>query len=76
MIITLCGSARFEQDFHEWNERLTLAGHCVFSLAVFPSIKGGEKNWYTDEVKQTLDLGIFTRLMSAMQLWSSTKVVT
>lgn len=55
MKITLCGSARFEQEFHEYNEKLTLSGHTVYSLAVFPSTKGA-KNWYTETIKQTLDL--------------------
>ena len=54
MIVTLCGSARFEELFHEYNERLTLAGHTVFSLAVFPSYKG-KKDWYTGEQKRLLD---------------------
>lgn len=55
MIVTLCGSAKFEAAFHYWNEKLTLAGNVVFSLAVFPSVKGGEKNWYTEEQKIMLD---------------------
>lgn len=55
MIITLCGSARFEPGFHYWNERLTLAGHVVFSLAVYPSIKAAGKDWYTLDQKETLD---------------------
>ena len=55
MIITLCGSARFEDEFHRWNEVLTLAGHVVFSLAVYPSSKAGVKQWYTDAQKGTLD---------------------
>jgi hypothetical protein len=54
MIITLCGSARFEAAWHYWNERLTLDGHTVFSLAVFPSVKGS-KNWYSDATKLELD---------------------
>ena len=55
MIITLCGSARFEDAFHYWNERLTMAGHVVFSLAVFPSQKG-VKEWYNADQKNTLDI--------------------
>jgi len=55
MILTLCGSARFEPWFHIWNEILTLSGHTVFGLAVYPSVKGGEKNWYTDAEKARLD---------------------
>ncbi len=54
MIITLCGSARFESWFHAWNEALTVAGHTVFSLACFPSVKGS-KSWYSDEQKTALD---------------------
>ena len=55
MIVTLCGSARFEGLFHQYNEELTLAGHTVLSLSVFPSYKG-EKGWYTEEQKARLDV--------------------
>jgi hypothetical protein len=55
MIITLCGSARFERLFKVWNEALTLAGHTVFDLAVYPSEKDGVKQWYTDLEKIKLD---------------------
>lgn len=54
MIITLCGSARFEPYFKIWNEVLSLAGHCVFTLSVYPSDKK-DKNWYTNEEKISLD---------------------
>lgn len=56
MKICLCGSAKFELQFHEWDEKLTLAGHVVYSLAIYPSSKEGNKDWYTEEQKQTLDL--------------------
>ncbi len=56
MIITLCGSARFEKHFKAWNELLTLSGHTVFSLSVYPSDKEAGKDWYTDEEKQILDI--------------------
>jgi hypothetical protein len=55
MIITLCGSARFENHFHTWNEALSLSGHCVFGLGSYPSFHAGEKNWYTQEEKTILD---------------------
>lgn len=55
MRITLCGSARFEPIFHELNERLTLAGHVVYGLSVYPSQKADNKNWYTDTQKRILD---------------------
>lgn len=55
MIITLCGSARFEAWFHMWNEALSLAGHAVFGLASYPSAHKGEKDWYNEEEKVALD---------------------
>jgi hypothetical protein len=61
MIITLCGSARFEADFHMWNEILTLDGHTVFSLSVFPSYKG-RKDWYTPDIKAALDLSYLRKI--------------
>lgn len=54
MIITLCGSARFEKEFHLYNKILTLSGHTVFSLACFPSAEGN-KTWYSEEQKISLD---------------------
>lgn len=56
MIITLCGSARFEDQFKLWSEVLTLSGHTVFSLAVYPSDKNGIKDWYSLEDKVQLDM--------------------
>lgn len=55
MKLTLCGSARFEKEFKEWNKRLSLAGHIVYSLAVYPSDAGG-KDWYSKGEKETLDV--------------------
>lgn len=55
MRITLCGSARFERLFHEINEQLSLAGHVVYGLSVYPSFKQGNKDWYNEEQKKTLD---------------------
>ena len=55
MKITLCGSLKFEDLYHQWNKVLTLAGHVVYSVSVFPSIEK-EKNWYDDDQKTLLDL--------------------
>jgi hypothetical protein len=55
MIITLCGSARFEAWFHIWNEALSLSGHVVLGLSSYPSLHGGKKDWYTPEEKVVLD---------------------
>jgi hypothetical protein len=54
MIVTLCGSARFEDHFKTWNEALTMAGHTVFTLTRYASEKG-RKNWYSEAEKQALD---------------------
>lgn len=56
MIITLCGSAKFEREFHEWDGRLALEGHAVFSLAIYPSDKKGIKDWFTRGEKSCLDV--------------------
>ena len=65
MKITLCGSARFEKEFKEANEELTLKGHTVYSLAIYPSDKHGEKNWYTESQKVLLDLAHLRKIMES-----------
>lgn len=55
MIITLCGSNRFEQHFKTWNRCLTLAGHVCIGLGAYPSDMG-KKEWYTHDQKVMLDL--------------------
>lgn len=55
MKITLCGSSRFEKHFKIWDEFLSLAGHVVYTLSVYPSDKQGVKNWYNAQDKRTLD---------------------
>ncbi len=62
MIITLCGSARFERLYHAWNEALTISGHTVFALTAYPSMKNGEREWYTPEVKAALDAAHFRKI--------------
>lgn len=62
MILTLCGSARFEDYWHEANKQLGLAGHICFSIMTFPSVELGEKNWHTDDQKWTLDLAHFAKI--------------
>lgn len=54
MIITLCGSARFEKEFKDWNLRLTFSGHTVFSLTAYPS-DHGKREWYSVHQKDMLD---------------------
>jgi len=61
MILTLCGSARFEPYWHEANKQLGLAGHICFSLMTFPSVEGS-KSWYTEDQKWTLDLAHLAKI--------------
>lgn len=61
MILTLCGSARYEPYWHEANKQLGLAGHICFSLMTFPSVEGA-KTWYTEDQKWTLDLAHFAKI--------------
>lgn len=61
MILTLCGSAKFEPYWHEANKQLGLAGHISFSLMTFPSVEK-EKTWYTPEQKWTLDLAHLAKI--------------
>ena len=61
MILTLCGSARFEPYWHEANKQLGLAGHICFSLMTFPSVEG-DKSWYTPEQKWSLDLAHLAKI--------------
>lgn len=62
MRIVLCGSARFEEYFHLWNEVLTLSGHTIHGLSVYPSTKNGKKDWYSDEEKRELDKAHFRKI--------------
>ncbi len=61
MKFTLCGSARFESEWHKWNKLLGLKGHISYSLMTFPSIEG-DKSWYTDDQKTTLDLAHLAKI--------------
>lgn len=51
MIITLCGSTKFKDDFEQINKALTLAGHIVLSVGVF----GHSGDEITDDQKIMLD---------------------
>lgn len=64
MIITLCGSARFEQNFIDANRELTLRGAIVFSMSVLPSQAGG-KDWYTKSQKVMLDLAHLAKIQKS-----------
>jgi len=53
MIITLCGSARFEPWYLAWNEALSFSGRAVFSLAALDHYQG--VSGYSIQEKAVLD---------------------
>lgn len=61
MKFTLCGSARFEPEYHDWNKRLGLLGHISYSLMTFPSVEG-TREWYNQEEKEMLDLAHLAKI--------------
>ena len=69
MRITLCGSTRFKTHFEEWNHKLAISGHTVYSLSLFAreeSDKG--KDGYltiTDQEKITLDLVHLDKILNS-----------
>lgn len=65
MRIALCGSAKFEKEFLEWTEKLTLNGHTVYGLAVYPSQKEGNKDWYDEDTKIMLDLVHLDKILNS-----------
>lgn len=58
MIITLCGSTRFKDLFDEWNMKLTLMGHLVFSCGCWFQKVGENKGLpeVSEETKLLLDI--------------------
>jgi hypothetical protein len=60
MRVTLCGSTRFKEQFEEWNHKLALAGHTVYSLSMFAREASdvGKESLHTinEQEKITLDL--------------------
>ena len=52
-IITLCGSTRFKDEFHEAQKRLTLEGNIVISVGLFGH-SGDEEVW-AENIKPMLD---------------------
>ncbi|WCK57557.1 hypothetical protein PP175_26185 (plasmid) [Aneurinibacillus sp. Ricciae_BoGa-3] len=52
-VITLCGSTKFQKEYEQLNERLTLAGNVVISCGVFGHAKGLV---LTEQQKADLDL--------------------
>lgn len=69
MRIALCGSTRFESLFHDWNHKLTCAGHTVYSLSLFGREvndigKEGNKT-ITEQEKIILDLVRLDKILNS-----------
>jgi len=56
-IVTLCGSTKFEKEFHEVNKQLTARGHIVISCGIFGhTMPPKEKElFFSTTVKAKLD---------------------
>lgn len=47
-VVTLCGSTRFQAEFAEVNQRLTMAGFVVISLGMFGLPEVPDVDWAVD----------------------------
>ena len=56
MIVTLCGSTRFKDEYEIINKKFTLQGHCVFSCIFFKDDNP------TEEQKKILDKVHFQKI--------------
>ena len=65
MIITLCGSSRFEPWFKMWKLALGIAGHPTFDISSYPSEHDGAREWYSPEVKAALDDLHFSKIVAS-----------
>jgi hypothetical protein len=69
MRITLCGSARFKDQFNEWNHKLAINGHTVYSLSIFAREEkdsGKEGNpIITEKERITLDLVHLDKILNS-----------
>lgn len=62
MKITLYGSTKFKKEFEEWNRKLTMAGHIVYSVSCF----GHSDNIpHTEEEKKHLDRIHFLKILNS-----------
>lgn len=66
MIITLCGSTKFEQSFIDAQRELSRRGILCFSLAVLPQHRQPNENWSDDGLDKILaDLLYFQRIQNS-----------
>lgn len=70
-VITLCGSTRFEAEFAEVNQRLTLEGCVVISLGMFslPDLPGYDWATDTSDIKGRLGRLHFQKIRMADEVY-------
>ncbi|WP_101525798.1 hypothetical protein [Nocardioides houyundeii] len=70
-VITLCGSTRFEAEFAEVNQRLTLDGHVVISLGMFSLPDLQDYDWTADrsDLKVRLSAVHFQKIRMADEVY-------
>lgn len=62
MIITLCGSTRFKDDFDRVNKKLTRQGHVVMTIS-YAAEKDDAGNEKEPAVKEILDMVHFKKIL-------------
>jgi len=63
MLVTLCGSTRFESEFIAAGRELSRRGVTVFSLAVLPCHRGTDEGWSDGQLDKTMaDLLYYDRI--------------
>ena len=70
-VITLCGSTRFEAEFAEANQRLTMEGCVVISLAMFSLPDLPDYDWTADsaDLKGRLGAVHFQKIRMADEVY-------
>ena len=70
-VITLCGSTRFEAEFAEVNQRLTMDGCVVISLRMFSLPDLPDYDWTTDcsDLKGRLGVTHFQKIRMADEVY-------
>ena len=70
-IVTLCGSTRFEAEFAEVNQRLTMQGCVVISLGMFslPDLPGYDWTVDSSDLKRRLGAVHFQKIRMADEVY-------
>ena len=70
-VITLCGSTKFEAEFAEVNQRLTMEGCVVISLGMFslPDLPGYDRTADCSDLKRRLGAMHFQKIRMADEVY-------